>query len=358
MSGKVTPFVFHIDLTFAVLSFQIPSGYEVKADPESNICYYINVFTGVRWFSAEDAKGKVYFYEENGNESCWRLPNVSQSIQDTTPPPTTTLRTPSKACVKRPLTGSTRRISEQLMVDVGGGVEEEEQKKGGEAASKSKTINSHSKLNKTEMLERKFTLPVSTANITIGNVSIVVIKQGPLHRTKLVEKGKRQRKNWSNCHAVLTDTFLLFFKDAKCFASMQNASSSWGDHKQPDHCIDLKGAKISWCTAGDKSKRSHVFEVTTLLSLTMLMQDDSLQVAAEWFEEVRQVVEAIKEGTKLIPTTAAGSIRRSKGGGAGGTTITQKQEEVVSGEGMTSKVRKASATGIVVDATQVCQKLN
>ena len=79
------------------------------------------------------------------------------------------------------------------------------------------------KLSKTEMLERKFAAPlqVTTPNITVGNVSIVVIKQGPLHRTKLVENGKRQRKNWSSCHAVLTDTFLLFFKDAKTFAAMQ-----------------------------------------------------------------------------------------------------------------------------------------
>ena len=35
-------------------------------------------------------------------------------------------------------------------------------------------------------------------------------------------------------------------------------------------------------------RRSHVFEVATVLSLTMLLQDDSLQVAAEWFEEVRR----------------------------------------------------------------------
>ena len=41
------------------------------------------MFTGVRWFSATDKQnGKTYFYEENGNESCWTLPNVSQSIQD------------------------------------------------------------------------------------------------------------------------------------------------------------------------------------------------------------------------------------------------------------------------------------
>ena len=78
---------------------------------------------------------------------------------------------------------------------------------------------------------------------------MTIIQQGPLHRTKLVENGKRQRKNWSSCHAVLTDTFLLFFKDAKTFAAMQSAHD-----QKPDHCIDLKGARVAWCT-GDKSKR-------------------------------------------------------------------------------------------------------
>ena len=44
------------------------------------------------------------------------------------------------------------------------------------------------KLSKTEMLERKFAAPLqqlTTPNITVGNVSIVVMKQGPLHRTKV-----------------------------------------------------------------------------------------------------------------------------------------------------------------------------
>ena len=64
--------------------FQIPSGYEFKSDPDTHFSFYVNMFTGVRWYSAEDEKGKTYFYEENGNESCWRLPNVSQSIQGRT----------------------------------------------------------------------------------------------------------------------------------------------------------------------------------------------------------------------------------------------------------------------------------
>ena len=32
-------------------------------------------------YTAKDRNGRVYYYEENGNESCWSLPNVGQSIQ-------------------------------------------------------------------------------------------------------------------------------------------------------------------------------------------------------------------------------------------------------------------------------------
>ena len=32
--------------------------------------FYVNVFTGVAWYTARDKLGRVYYYEENGNESC------------------------------------------------------------------------------------------------------------------------------------------------------------------------------------------------------------------------------------------------------------------------------------------------
>ena len=44
--------------------------------------YYVNMFTGLAWYTARDRGGRVYYYEENGNESCWSLPNVGLSIQD------------------------------------------------------------------------------------------------------------------------------------------------------------------------------------------------------------------------------------------------------------------------------------
>jgi hypothetical protein len=63
------------------LCFQVPDGYERKTSIDNGNSFFVNVFTGVRWFSAETESGKIYYYEENGNESCWILPNVSQTIQ-------------------------------------------------------------------------------------------------------------------------------------------------------------------------------------------------------------------------------------------------------------------------------------
>jgi hypothetical protein len=71
---------------------------------------------------------------------------------------------------------------------------------------------------KTESLRQKFyttslsTVSTTSLNFTIGDVSIVVVKQGPLYKTKLEERGKKYRKNWCLSNVVLTDTFLLFYK--------------------------------------------------------------------------------------------------------------------------------------------------
>ena len=99
-------------------------------------------------------------------------------------------------------------------------------------------------------------LPVSTPDIRIGSVNIVVNKQGPLHKTKWLENGKKHRKHWTNSHAVLTDTFLLFFKDVKSFQSMSQKGVSHSQSK-PDVCVDLKGAAVDW--SPQHSKRNNVF---------------------------------------------------------------------------------------------------
>ena len=132
-------------LTNSICIFlQVPNGYEKRTDADSGNSYYVNVFTGVRWFSAEDSTGKVYFYEENGNESCWALPNVSQSIQDPGGSESTT-STPEPGAKERE--NSNESTSKQKDVPTGG----------------------LSVKTKTELLEqRRLNLPVSTPDFKIG----------------------------------------------------------------------------------------------------------------------------------------------------------------------------------------------
>ncbi|CAB4068844.1 ltaE [Lepeophtheirus salmonis] len=166
----------------------IPDGYERHKEEDNN--FYINIFTGVRWYSAKDLNGKVYFYEEK-----W----------------------------KRILLDSTKfqRVKQ-----------EEHQRR-------------HEDTNKCF---------VSSPNFQIGCVSIVVLKQGPLNKTKIFRKWEEAKKELVG-------------------------SSGSG---KPEHVVDLKGTLIEWCK-GDKSKRSYVFEVTSaLFGLSVLLQGDSLNVSADW----------------------------------------------------------------------------
>jgi len=281
---------------------QVPNGYELRSDTDGSTCY-VNVFTGVRWFSATDADGRAYFYEENGNESSWRLPDVGQSIQDShSSPPNdqSSSQTPSSSSrVKRPLTGSTRRLADNYMSSVSA----DEVDDGSQSPEATVT--------KTALLERKKSqqhqrqLPVSTPSFQIGGVNIVVIRQGPLHRARLLENGRRHRKNWAPAHVVLTDTFLLFFRDAKAFAAMQSGGAG-----RPETTVDLKGACVEWSM--DKSKRANVFELSSvLLGTEILLQDDSLQTAAEWFQEIREVIEALGQGRVLAGSPEVGEVSHS-----------------------------------------------
>uniref|UniRef100_A0A0K2SVR7 Rho GTPaseactivating protein 12like [Acyrthosiphon pisum] n=1 Tax=Lepeophtheirus salmonis TaxID=72036 RepID=A0A0K2SVR7_LEPSM len=263
----------------------IPDGYERHKEEDNN--FYINIFTGVRWYSAKDLNGKVYFYEENGNESCWTLPNVAQSIQD---PNNSSCSSDSSnlspESVRKRVLSNVSEVIQRSMEDVKAKQEEHQRR--------------HEDTNKCF---------VSSPNFQIGCVSIVVLKQGPLNKTKIFENGKKQRKNWCSSHIVLTDTFLLFFKDAKAFASMQNSGSS-GSGK-PEHVVDLKGTLIEWCK-GDKSKRSYVFEVTSaLFGLSVLLQGDSLNVSADWFREINNVIEKINGVNRNSDESKCGSLRLS-----------------------------------------------
>ena len=104
------------------------------------------------------------------------------------------------------------------------------------------------------------------------------LKQGALNRTKLIEGGKRMRKNWSNCYLALTNYYLLFFKDTK---SAQSGA-------KPEIVIDLTGAMIAWCP--EKSSRKNCFQVSTIAGQQVLLQDECALICKEWFDLIKNTI--------------------------------------------------------------------
>lgn len=318
-------------------SQSVPSGYEIKNHSDSGEQYFVNVFTGVAWYSAQDRNGRTYYYEENGNESCWQLPSVSQTIQDhsVNPSPVPDAERPSVRPKTEPRDASKDRSA-------------------GNQQQQHSLISVDTESSKTESLRHKFytsslsTVSSTSLNFQIGDVSIVVVKQGPLYKTKLEERGKKYRKNWCLSNVVLTDTFLLFYKDSKSFASLQAGGLN---NNKPDHCIDLKGAQIEWCNS-DKSKRLNVFELLTVLDQKMLLQDDDFSVANDWFSLIEHVIVTLSQrelvgrnsirgtmGTAAAATAARSSLADSAGADGGGESASSTLQSKKSKVGRTKSLK-------------------
>lgn len=127
-----------------------------------------------------------------------------------------------------------------------------------------------------------------------GNMKI--IKEGQINRTKITENGKKLRKNWSTSHAVLTELFLLFFKDSKTFSTM--IKSGQCQTAKPDISVDLNGARIE---LGDRaSSRKNVYIISTVLGLQVLIQSDNTLQSTEWYQDIDTVIKKLPSQTKTL----------------------------------------------------------
>ena len=115
------------------------------------------------------------------------------------------------------------------------------------------------------------------------------IKKGELNVTKFEEKGKKIKKNWLLAYVVLTETSLLVYKEnANYFARL-----NYKPQRDPDMKIDLNNATLDW-TSPESSKRKYVFEVSTSLGTTILLQNDDLDLAGEWVQAIGRAIRALK----------------------------------------------------------------
>ncbi|KAM9305869.1 rho GTPase-activating protein 15 [Gastrophryne carolinensis] len=112
-------------------------------------------------------------------------------------------------------------------------------------------------------------------------------KEGVLNKAKIVEKGKKLRKNWAPSYVVLSEQKLEFYKDAKDLT----ASVKLGTKSE---CIDLCGAFIEWTS--DKSSRKNVFQITTPSGNEILLQSNVDITIKEWFHAIQSTIDSLGSG--------------------------------------------------------------
>lgn len=159
----------------------------------------------LQWFSSNDSEGKIYFFEENSNESYWELPKIQSE--------------PSKSKVSnRRSVSSEEYLNSRIL-------EEESE------AAKGLQLSNWPQLFHGNMVGFRYKSCRTAFHDSFAFLQCI-LKEGPIDRTKITENGKKLKKSWSTSYAVLTELFLLFFKDAKAFSAMvawNFSSISWVD---------------------------------------------------------------------------------------------------------------------------------
>ncbi|MEE6489132.1 hypothetical protein FKM82_015501 [Ascaphus truei] len=89
-------------------------------------------------------------------------------------------------------------------------------------------------------------------NITPRDISVNENKEGVLNQTKITDRGKKLRKNWTTSYIVLSGRKLEIYKESK-----EQAVSNLKSGNKPEW-IDLCGAHVEWTK--EKSSRKNVFQ--------------------------------------------------------------------------------------------------
>ncbi|XP_021938898.1 uncharacterized protein LOC110839225 isoform X2 [Zootermopsis nevadensis] len=252
-----------------------------------------------KWFSSNDAEGKVYFFEENSNQSSWTLPDFGNAGSDN--PAHSASRNPSE------LERQTKKDEHCHDTDVH--LRSGQQVCQPEIRAQQRMTKAHSMVlansRKKQTSSKSSSFPRNWPQLWDGNMC--VLKEGTLNRTKITENGKKLRKNWAPAHVVLTELFLLFFKDAKTFEAMKNSNEeNASGAAQPEFSIDLNGALLEH---GEKvSSRRNVFLLTTVLGLQVLLQCENAQQEEEWYKAIFKAIKDLPYAYDVSPRNKASKL--------------------------------------------------
>ncbi|XP_068458052.1 rho GTPase-activating protein 27 isoform X2 [Clinocottus analis] len=116
-------------------------------------------------------------------------------------------------------------------------------------------------------------------------------KAGIMNKTKVVDHGKKIRKNWSQSWTVLHGGILTFHKDPK---STPPGTASKTSQIVPEYTVELRGASVGWA-AKDKSSKKNVLELKTRQGCEYLMQYDTESIINDWLKVMQDTMRQLEQ---------------------------------------------------------------
>uniref|UniRef100_A0A1A8CMF3 Rho GTPase-activating protein 15 n=2 Tax=Nothobranchius kadleci TaxID=1051664 RepID=A0A1A8CMF3_NOTKA len=110
----------------------------------------------------------------------------------------------------------------------------------------------------------------------------VNLKGEHLNVAKILEKGKKHKKNWGLMLIMLTSEELLLHKDK------QETSVKAGGKID---VVSLCGATIKWTS--EKSSKKNVFQITTNTGSEYLLQSDIYSTSSKWHDAIKKTIESV-----------------------------------------------------------------
>ncbi|KAB0365645.1 hypothetical protein FD754_009801 [Muntiacus muntjak] len=241
--------------------FVTPPGWSRHVSPDGQTVYTNNI-TEEQWVRLENQHGKPYFYNPDDASVQWTLPQVPVPV----PAPRNIHKSNQNSETPAQASPPEEKVREGAFVPGS-----ELDKAGG----------------------WKDVYPAAGASLgastpTTGQIK-TLDKAGVLHRTKIVDKGKRLRKkHWSASWTVLEGGVLTFFKDSKNSAAGGLRQPS--KFSTPEFTVDLKGASLAWAPK-DKSSKKNVLELRTRDGSEYLIQHDSEAIISTWHTAITQGIQ-------------------------------------------------------------------
>ncbi|XP_076121983.1 rho GTPase-activating protein 27 isoform X1 [Alosa pseudoharengus] len=285
--GRDVPSIKRMVIPRPNLEPSVPVGWTRNQQPDGK-----TVFTSDRtqeqWFQSKDKNGKTYYYLRDGSKSQWTLPEVSQAPQAPA--------SPSQPAVGNGVDQEGTPVLKNWRNTIGPIVIP--------PADDTKFFPSHrrhvsdyasdasaSSGNSPEMPHHdgRVRLWRNLSNTSINSQIYqghLLEKAGILNKTKVVDCGKKLRKNWSQSWTVLHGGILTFHKDPK---SAPSGPSSKSNQIVPEYTVELRGASVLWASR-DKSSKKNVLELKTRNGSEYLIQYDTDSIITDWHKVILDAI--------------------------------------------------------------------